>query len=233
MAALIHPAAGKYGRDHRANDGMDPWNLRSKEGLKLKIVILGPDGAGKSSVIQGLTGRLNQESRVVKMRYLKPQIVKPQHGEAVINVIPHGKPPRSALTSFAKILVWLIEEWYAHLFWDKKKDLLICDRYYHDLLIDPIRYRYGGPMWAARLVGKLIPQPALWVLLDAPAEVLQARKQEVPSEESARQCQAYLNFIRGQRDYVIVDASQSLDRVIADAEYAITVAILKGESNRG
>jgi hypothetical protein len=62
--------------------------------------------------------------------------------------------PRSALTSLAKILVWLMEEWYANLFWDKKGTLLICDRYYHDLLVDPRRYRYGGPAWAAKLVGK-------------------------------------------------------------------------------
>jgi thymidylate kinase len=167
------------------------------------------------------------------MRHLKPQIVKPQRGEAVINVIPHGKPPRSALTSLAKIFIWLPEEWYAHLFQDNNKGLLICDRYYHDLLIDPIRYRYGGPMWAARLVGRLIPRPDLWVLLDAPAEVLQTRKQEVSPEESARQRQAYMKFVRGQKNYLIVDASQSLDRVIADAEYAITGAMLKDEGNRG
>jgi thymidylate kinase len=74
----------------------------------------------------------------------------------------------------------------------------------------------------ARLVGKLMPQPKLWVLLDAPAEVLQARKQEVSLEESARQRQAYLAFVCQQREYAIVDASQPLDRVIADVERAVT-----------
>jgi thymidylate kinase len=36
-----------------------------------------------------------------------------------------------------------------------------------------------------------------------------------------RQRQAYSDFVRKQPKYVIVDASQSLDRVIADAQKAI------------
>jgi len=157
------------------------------------------------------------------MRHLKPQIIIPQRGEPVAVVTdPHGKPPRSTITSLAKILIWLLEEWYAHIFQDQRKSLLICDRYYHDLLVDPIRYRYGGPLWIARLVGKMMPQPDLWILLDAPAEVLQARKQEVSLKETARQRIAYLTFVRSQKKYMIVNASQALDRTIADVMHAVT-----------
>jgi len=185
-------------------------------------VILGPDGAGKSTVIRGLMNRLNQAKSVVTMRHLKPQIVLARRGELeAINSNPHGKPLRSALTSIAKILVWFMEEWYAHLFQDERNALLICDRYYHDLLVDPIRYLYGGPLWMARLIGELMPQPELWVLLDAPAEILQMRKQEVGRVESARQRQAYLTFVSKRRQHIIVDSAQPLDCVIADVEKAI------------
>lgn len=206
-----------------ARDRTTAVNLQLEENLKLKIVILGPDGAGKSSVIQGLKRNLSQGGHAVKVRHLKPQGISPQRGEpGAIVTDPHGKPPRSALTSLVKILVWLIEEWWAHLFQDKNGRLLICDRYYHDLLVDPMRYRYGGPLWMAWLVGWLMPQPRLWVLLDAPVEVLQARKQEVTRQESARQRQAYLAFVRQQPRHAIVDASQPLDKVIADVEQAVT-----------
>ena len=200
----------------------------------MKIVILGPDGAGKSSVIQGLIGRLEQDGRIVKMRHLKPQILLRRRGAAVMIVVdPHGKPPRSALTSVVKILVWLMEEWYAYLFQDDGRTLLICDRYYHDLLVDPLRYRYGGSMGAARLVGKMMPRPRLWLLLDAPAEILQARKQEVPLEETERQRSAYRAFVQGQKDHAIVDAAQPLDKVIADVERIVTRALIEHEGDRG
>lgn len=200
----------------------------------MKIVILGPDGAGKSSVIHGVMDKLSLRDRVVKMRHLKPRLVFPQRGvPGAIVSDPHGKPPRSTLFSLAKIFVWLLEEWYVNLLQDNKETLLICDRYYHDLLVDPKRYRYGGPRWAAKLVGTLMPRPELWVLLDASTEVLRARKQEVPPEETTRQRQSYLVFVQGQRNHVIIDAAQSLNKVIADVEYVISRAVSEDEGNRG
>jgi thymidylate kinase len=193
-------------------------NSRPKDETELKIVILGPDGAGKSSVIQGLIGELTAAGRRVKMRHLKPRLLVRSGDSVSIVTDPHGKPPRSALVSVAKVLVWLIEEWYATLFQNEQNTLLICDRYYHDLLVDPMRYRYGGPIWVARCVGKLMPQPDLWVLLNAPATILQTRKQEVPLEETMRQCDAYLALVRDQKRFIIVDATQSLEDVVADIE---------------
>ena len=103
--------------------------------------------------------------------------------------------------------------------------MLICDRYYHDLLVDPVRYRYGGPAWIARFVGSLMPKPDLWILLDAPPEVLQARKREVTLEETTRQRSAYLAFVRERASHAVVDASQALDAVVIDAERAVAAAI--------
>jgi thymidylate kinase len=205
-----------------------------KEILKLKIVIFGPDGAGKSSVIDGLMGRLKLDGRVVKMRHLKPRIVARLRSRTDTIVIdPHGKPPRGALLSLAKIVAWIAEEWYGTLLHETGKTVLICDRYYHDLLVDPRRYRFGAPFWTAELVGKLMPRPKLWILLDAPPSVLQERKQEVSPEETARQCNAYKAFIGKQQKHVIIDASQPLDQVIADVETAIKKAVADDEGNRG
>jgi hypothetical protein len=178
--------------------------------------------------------RLDRGERALKMRHLKPRMVAQLRGQQITIVFdPHGKPPRGTFLSLVKIVVWLGEEWYASVFHEEKGALLICDRYYHDLLVDPKRYRFGAPLWIARLIGRLMPQPMLWILLNAPAEVLQARKQEVAPEETARQCKAYLEFIHKQRKHVVVDASQPLDKVIADVEHAISEALIENEGNRG
>lgn len=193
----------------------------------MKVVLLGPDGAGKSSVIDVLIRRLNDAGIPARMRHLKPKLVMPQlrNNPDSIVVDPHGQPPRGAFLSLVKIWVWVFEEWYATLFQEEKNTVLICDRYFHDLLIDPRRYRYGGPMWMARLVAAVMPKPLLWVLLDAPPEVLRQRKQEVTPEETARQREAYLAFVRRRRRHAIVDAAQPLDRVEAEVRRAIAVAI--------
>jgi thymidylate kinase len=59
--------------------------------------------------------------------------------------------------------------------------------------------------------------PDLMLILDAPAEVLQTRKQEVPMEETARQVEAYRAFAwssaaRGRA--VLVDAARPVEEVV-------------------
>jgi thymidylate kinase len=99
--------------------------------------------------------------------------------------------------------------------------LVLFDRYYHDILIDPKRYRYNGPMWLARWVGKIIPKPDLFILLDASPEVLQARKKEVPFEETAQQQKTYLELVRGMKNGVVVDVSRPLDDVVVEVNKVI------------
>lgn len=185
-------------------------------------------------MIDGLMGSLKCEGRTVKMRHLKPRYVAQLRDQPeVIVVDPHAKPPRGTFLSLIKISVWLVEEWYATLFHERQETVLIFDRYYHDLLVDPRRYRFGAPVWTAKLIGKLMPRPKLWILLDAPADVLQSRKQEVAAEETARQCGAYLAFIRQQRRHVIIDASQPLQTVTADVARAIERALAEENGDRG
>jgi len=91
--------------------------------------------------------RLKPAGLAVKMRHLKPRMVAQLHGpQDFIVVDPHGKPPRGVFLSLVKIWIWLFEEWYSTLFQEKRGTLLICDRYYHDLLVDPVRYRYDKGM---------------------------------------------------------------------------------------
>jgi thymidylate kinase len=112
--------------------------------------------------------------------------------------------------------------------------LVIFDRYYHDLLVDDRRFRYGGPRWLARLVARMIPLPDLVLVLDAPAEILQARKQEVPAAESARQADAYQavafsDLMRGRA--TLIDASLPLDEVVQQCTDR-TLAVLAERTTR-
>jgi len=72
-----------------------------------------------------------------------------------------------------------------------------------------------------RFVGRFVPQPHLVILLDAPPEVLQARKKDVPFEETVRQREAYLRLVRSLPNGYAVDASRPLDNVATEIEWII------------
>ncbi|GAB1724578.1 MAG: hypothetical protein NTNFB01_34740 [Nitrospira sp.] len=118
-------------------------------------------------------------------------------------------------------------------FLDKiQSTLVLSDRYYHDILVDPKRYRYGGPLWLARWVGKLVPQPDLTIILDAEPVVVQSRKQEVPLEETCRQRVAYRKLLAELRHTSIIDASKPLSEVVQKVEAVILDYMGKRALNR-
>ena len=139
---------------------------------------------------------------------------------------PHENPSRGLALSLVKLGLWWADYTLLAHVPDVRPRLRRCalvlfDRYYHDLLVDPARHRYGGPMWLARCVGRIFPQPHLVLLLDAPAEVLYARKREVSLEETVRQREAYLKVVRDLPNGHVLDASKPVHEVASEAEEII------------
>ena len=57
--------------------------------------------------------------------------------------------------------------------------MIMFDRYYDDMLVDPLRYRYGAPKWTIQLNRGAIPRPDLFLFIDVPENELIRRKNEV------------------------------------------------------
>ena len=204
----------------------------------LFVVFLGSDGSGKTAVIERIQSDLAPVfGGGTAYRHLRPGIFrKNSHVAPVMD--PYAKAPRSVGASVAKIIFWWCDYFFGWWLMIRPKladsTLVVFDRYYHDMLIDPRRYRYGGPMWMARWVGKLIPKPDMWILLDAPAEVLQARREKAPCEDVDRQRIEYLNWVRSMKNGIVIDASQTLDEVVARVNQAILDTMTDStEKNRG
>lgn len=191
----------------------------------LMVAMIGPDGCGKSSVINQALVSLAPAFRRSQCVHLRPRLwMKPASERAPV-ADPHAKPPYSWPISLLKLLyLWFdYTLGYFCVIYPQlaRSTLVMFDRYYHDLLVDPRRYRFGGSLCLAKLVSKVIPQPDLWILLDAPAEVLRQRKQEVPLEETVRQRQAYQDLASHLSSVVVVDAAQGLDQVLSSVEMAV------------
>lgn len=193
--------------------------LRLREPTGLRIAFLGPDGSGKSTVISAVTQQLSQSFRHVEYRHLRPgKLPKKSSAEPVTN--PHAKPLRSKLGSHLKLFYFWSQYMFGNFTWLYPRyvcsTLVIFDRYFHDLLADPVRYRYGGSLNLARLLGRTLTQPDMVFILDAPAEILQSRKQEVSLAESDRQRTAYQSLATEFNNHHIINTNQPVEQVIHD-----------------
>jgi len=199
------------------------------------IAFLGPDGSGKTSVIEGVQAGLTSMRVHTKLQHWRPNSFSKQQGDGAPVTDPHGKPPRGLLASVAKLGLFLADWWYAYLgpllHARAKVTTVISDRYYHDLLVDPRRYRFGAPLWMARAAFKLMPRPDLVIVLAGDPEVIHARKQEVTLEELRRQMDGYraLGESLGEQA-VIVDAGAALESVISGAMNAVLETLKKRRS---
>ena len=186
----------------------------------LLVTVLGPDGAGKSTLIEGLQREIAGAFRRTTVFHLMPGLLR-RKGDGGPVTDPHGKPPRSFFASLLKLAYYWLD--YTLGYWLRvrpalvRSTLVLFDRYYDDLLIDPKRYRYGGPMWAARWLRRLIPRPEVFLVLDVPVENLLERKREVEPEELQRQVEAYRRFALNTPNALLLDGSRPPEEVLRQA----------------
>jgi thymidylate kinase len=190
----------------------------------LFVAFLGPDGAGKSTVIKRIKHDLAPAFRRTKQYHLRPQLIRNGHDGIVITE-PHRQKNRHLFTSIIKLLYWLFDFSIGYMIEVRprliRSTLILFDRYYHDLLVDSKRYRNGAPIWIINFIGWFVPKPDLWILLDAPPEVLQKRKKEVSYEETEIQRAGYLKFMEKNSNHATIDTTKPLDQVITNLNQII------------
>ncbi len=186
----------------------------------LWVVLLGPDGVGKSAVIARLASGLAMGFTGCETHHLRPAFFR-RRREPVTNCDPHGQPARGTLISLFKLVYLLVANWLGYLVVVRPElangKLILFDRYFPDCLVDPRRYRLPRSCrWATELIARLVPKPDLYVVLDAPASVLRERKRELAPAESERQRQEYGRRRVRLPNAVVVDASRPLAEVVAE-----------------
>jgi thymidylate kinase len=207
------------------------------------LTVLGPDGSGKSMLVSALRDSWPATLGRVHTYHLRPRRVNRRRASTEPVVDPHGQPARGRIASCAVLALVLLDWWIGY--WTQiakqraKYGLVIFDRHLLDMVVDPVRYRYGGPPSLARLACRLAPQPDVIVVLDAPPDVVRGRKQEVTPEESRRQSLAYRRLAGQIPGAVLVDATaapeevlRAVTTVLGDHIEAVTARAVGGTGRR-
>jgi thymidylate kinase len=206
----------------------------------LSVVLCGADGSGKSTAAAAIIGNLGGTFSPAKGRQFHwklPVFSGRRIAERAPTQNPHGTAARNRFISlFYFGFHWLEFLLGSHLRMRPiafRGGLVLIDRYYYDFFVDQRRYRLQVPQFLVQLGYVFLKKPDLVLLLDAPGEVLQSRKKEVPLAETERQRRAYRAVVEGFCNGRIINAAQSQEQVAADIRKVILDFMAKRAKTRG
>lgn len=175
------------------------------------VVLGGPDGTGKSTLVNALRARGDVDFRHQHWRPgFLPSLARVQgRQEAGVNTDPHGRSPdRPAKAWFRTIYYWLdfVLGYVAVVRPELARGRhFILERGWSDVCIDPLRYGLRSSRLAGFLA-RLTPRADLAVVLQAEPRVIVRRKAELTEAEVARQLEAWRRGAPAVRRTVAVDA---------------------------
>ena len=166
----------------------------------LVISFMGVDGSGKTT----LSKKLKKLFKSSKYLHLKPYILF--QDRRVVVKEPHRQNKSSFIISFLRLFSWLIS-YTIFFFKNKKKNIYIFDRYAHDILIDPLRYRHSLPKSLTNFIISFFPKPDLWIFLKPSIKTLKSRKNELSENELRRQIKEYSIFFKNKKNVLRLNTS--------------------------
>jgi thymidylate kinase len=224
------------------------------------VALIGPDGAGKTTVASRLAGRLPVPVRYLYMgvstdssNVMLPTTRAARRVKRALGAPPDtaGPPsrargrPRSRsflkrrgadVRAVMRLANRFAEEWYRQWLawrWERAGAVVIYDRHF---FVDYHAYDLSGEDRSRTqrlhgwVLGRLYPRPDLVIYLDAPGEVLLARKGEGSLEALEQRRDDYRAIAGHVPDFVEIDAARPLDEVTAQVADAIT-ARLRGRTD--
>lgn len=214
------------------------------------VALVGGDGAGKSSIARELVSLSEGKARYVYMGMnpdssnfslpttkimfaVKKRKAGADNGRPVsLHTLESRKVERGKLFSALRLLNRIAEESVRQLIsWGHQAAgrVVIYDRHFlFDYWPTPTGSSHGLAdrvhLWFLR---RIYPKPGLVIFLDAPSEVLLARKQEVPAGYLEKRRAAVRDAGRFIRRFEVVDASRPFDQVLG------SVLVLVGDVMSG
>jgi len=203
----------------------------------VSVAIVGPDGAGKSTVSRRVVAELGRrafriymgvnldESNVVLPTTRLLLVVKRRRGARpdLTGSVAEAHSARQRVREGVRLLNLIAEEWYRALIAGIQRlrgRTVIMDRHF---LPDYWRQDAAPPPDARRsavrklhgwLLRTVYPEPDHYIFLDAPPSLLLRRKDEAGPEYLQNRRDDYVAFGREHRNVTVVDTDRDVDEVV-------------------
>lgn len=182
-------------------------------------VLIGLDGAGKTTLARNLANLSATEPALAGVRYfhwlppmnqtLEFPLPEPGNQPRKTALTPGPKQSVLSVLRLGKNLLRAQLAWWLRLRgWRQRGHLVLVDRYFYNYYLDPVSVKYYGPRWVLDLLTRFFPKPEIVITLSAPPEVLWQRKQELTEAEMRAQAATLRELKFPTRHVIAADASE-------------------------
>jgi thymidylate kinase len=195
------------------------------------VALVGPDGVGKSSLVRELAQTQDLIFVDTVCRHWRPGLL-PQlgalFGRETDSIDPNDpRPPRRTPGRFhlLRLAYYSLDVLLGFYLKDRidssRQKLVVYDRCYLDMAVDPVRYGLSTakavlPLW------RFLPKPDLVVFIEDTPDRIYGRKAEIPREEIARQLDLWRRLVQKGK----VQAVVRVDSTPADVAARIMALIV-------
>lgn len=206
----------------------------------LFVVVLGPDGSGKSTLVDRAADRLRGNFAGIWRFHWRPGLLPKPGGQRRMgpDKSPTSSPPPDRYAygywiSVFRYIYFLLDfiAGYWFLIDPKRRNnwLIIGERWYYDVLINPVRYGFRVPTWLLKAGARLVRQPDLTILLVAEPHDIHARKPELNPSQITDQLRSMKELLPRPPKGVMISTATALEDSLADFTAAV-IAASEGKS---
>jgi thymidylate kinase len=176
------------------------WSVRRG----LSVAVLGPDGAGKSTLASSLCAHVPLPSRTIYMGLTG-------------GALHHARRLRIPGVVFVASAAIIWGRYLRACYHQARGRMVVFDRYVYDAVAPPAYQQGVLGRLGRRLSRYLCPSPDLVLVLDAPGSVMHRRKGEYDADTLEHWRQRFLSLQAASRRVTVLDATRPADAVRIDA----------------
>jgi glycosyltransferase involved in cell wall biosynthesis/thymidylate kinase len=247
LAKLSRRASAWFRRRHPLRASLawclDLWRKTQRffQPTGIFVVLIGPDGSGKSTIAGAVLSELERAFRRTWRFHWRPSLLpklRRSSDETPMDNVPAEKFKYgygfSLLRFFYYWLDFVIGYWFVIYPKKAQTTLVIGERYFPDMLVHPERYGFRVPIWLMRLAAKCVPSPDLLILLSDEPAVIHARKSELSPAKIAEQIAAYQQELPHWGKSAVIETTGGAESVRARvSELILRECTLRTESRLG